>query len=265
VSARSGFADSDGVSLRYLEYGAGEPLLVFPGITSPAVTFAFMAEQLAEDRRVVVVDVRGRGESDHPESGFTLPDYARDALAVMDALSLDRPALLGHSMGARIAGAVAVLHPERAGPVVMVDPPLTGPGRDPYPTPLEAFEEQLAKARAGATADDMRAYFPTWSDEHLALRAEQLKLCDENAVRESWLNFHREDFFPYLRDLRGPALFMYGAESPVVPASAALEVEATNPGLEMVQIAGAGHMIPWDNGEDFLEQTRRFLGRVRTG
>ena len=263
MSGRSGFVDHDGISLHQLEYGAGEPLVVIPGITSPAITFAFMAEQLADDRRVIVLDVRGRGESDHPPSGFTLPDYAGDVVAVIDALGLSRPALLGHSMGARIAGAVAVLHPEHAGPVVLVDPPLTGPGRPPYPTSLETFKEQLQLARRGATADDMRAYFPSWPEKELALRAEQLKHCDETAVYESWENFHREDFFPYLRDMPTPALFVYGAESPVVPAEAAAEVEATNPDLEMVSIAGAGHMIPWDNGPDFLTATRGFLARVR--
>ena len=263
MSGRSGFVDHDGISLHHLEYGSGEPVVVTPGITSPAITFAFMAEQLADDRRVIVLDVRGRGESDHPPSGFTLPDYAGDVVAVIDALGLSRPALLGHSMGARIAGAVGVLHPQHAGPVVLVDPPLTGPGRPPYPTSLETFKEQLQLARRGATADDMRAYFPSWPEKELALRAEQLKHCDETAVYESWENFHREDFFPYLRDMPTPALFMYGADSPVVPAEAAAEVEATNPDLEMVSIAGAGHMIPWDNGTDFLEQTRGFLGRVR--
>jgi N-formylmaleamate deformylase len=263
MSGRSGFVDSDGVSLHHLEYGAGDPIVVVPGITSPAITWEFMAEELADDRRVIVLDVRGRGESDYPPSGFTLPDYARDVAAVIDALDLARPALLGHSMGARIAGAVGVLHPDRAGPIAMVDPPMTGPGREPYPTSLETFVEQLEMARAGATADDMRAYFPTWTEEHLALRAEQLRYCDETAVRESWQNFHREDFLPYLRDMPAPALFMYGGDSPVVTPDAAAEVEATNPELELVRIPGAGHMIPWDNGPDFLAQTRGFLGRVR--
>jgi N-formylmaleamate deformylase len=60
-----------------------------------------------------------------------------------------------------------------------------------------------------------------------------------------------------------PALFMYGGDSPVVVSDAVEEVEATNPELDLVRIPGAGHMIPWDNGADFLAETRGFLGRVR--
>jgi N-formylmaleamate deformylase len=140
---------------------------------------------------------------------------------------------------------------------------MTGPGRDPYPTSLEIFMEQLALARRGAAADDMRAYFPSWDEEHLALRAEQLRYCDETAVRESWENFHSEDFLPYLRDMPEPALFMYGAESPVVTAEAVASVRNVAPQVDIVEIAGAGHMIPWDNGPDFLEATNAFLDRVR--
>jgi N-formylmaleamate deformylase len=82
-------------------------------------------------------------------------------------------------------------------------------------------------------------------------------------VRESWLNFHREDFFPYLRELEPPVLLMYGGDSPVVPESSLPEVIAAAPkGVEIVRISGAGHMIPWDNAEDFLAETTRFLDRI---
>jgi N-formylmaleamate deformylase len=53
--------------------------------------------------------------------------------------------------------------------------------------------------------------------------------------------------------------FMYGLESPVVSAEGAAEVRELNPRLEYVGIERAGHMIPWDNLEDFLAETRRFL------
>jgi N-formylmaleamate deformylase len=259
----SRYATRDGVRLHALEYGDGPPLVIVPGITSPAITWEWLAEDLARDRRVLVLDVRGRGLSDRPASGFTLPEYAADVVAAIDEAGYERPAVLGHSMGARVAAAFGVLHPDRAGPLVLVDPPLTGPGRGEYPTSLQAFMDQLEKARAGATVDDIREYFPSWSDEQLQLRLEALLTCDENAVRETWKNFHDEDVFEYLRRLEPPVLFMFGGESPVIPEQAVPEVEQTNSRLEIVRVPGAGHMIPWDNLDTFLTETRRFLDNAQ--
>jgi N-formylmaleamate deformylase len=78
-------------------------------------------------------------------------------------------------------------------------------------------------------------------------------------VRETWLNFHREDAHAYFARLEPPVLFMYGLESPVVTAEGAAEIRRLNPRLEYVGIPGAGHMIPWDNLDAFLAETRRFL------
>jgi N-formylmaleamate deformylase len=264
---RSGYVDRDGLRLHHLEYGdAGAPVAVIvPGITSPAATWEFVSLHLGRDYHVVTLDIRGRGLSDRPPAGFTLADYAGDVKAVIEQLGLDRPALVGHSMGARIAAAMRVLHPDLAGPLVLADPPLTGPGRGTYPMSLEAFMDQLQAARSGAAPDELLRYFPTLTPEQLALRAQWLPTCDENAVRESWLNFHREDFFPYLRRLEPPVLFMYGENSPVVPEAALAEIREARPDIEVVRIPAAGHMIPWDNSEDFLDETTRFLQRVPGG
>jgi N-formylmaleamate deformylase len=260
-----GYFGSGDVRLHYLEYGDGSPVVVVPGITSPAITWGFVAEKLAVDYRMLVLDVRGRGLSDKPQNGFTLPDYAFDVAAMIGELDLGRPAVIGHSMGARIAAAFGVLHEDVSGPLIIIDPPLTGPGRLEYPTSLEQFMEQLARAREGASVDDIRPYFPTWDEEQLQLRAEWLPTCDETAVAETWRNFHTEDIFDYFRRLNVPAMFMYGGESPAVSAEGAQEVHATNPAFEMVEIPRAGHMIPWDNMGDFLTATRRFLAEHAGG
>jgi N-formylmaleamate deformylase len=262
-SGVSGYVSSGDIRLHYLEYGSGCPVVLVPGITSPAVTWEFVADELAANYRLLLMDVRGRGLSDHPIAGFELADYAADVAALVHELGLERPAVIGHSMGARIAAAYGVFHPDLAGPLVLVDPPLTGPGRGEYPTSLDAFMQQLADAKAGATIEDARPFFPTWSDEQLRLRVEWLPTCDEVAVRETWFNFHREDVHALFGQLEPPVLFMYGLESPVVTAEGVEEVRALNPRLEYVGIDHAGHMIPWDNLADFLTETRRFLASAQ--
>src|SRR4051795_13648764 len=108
---QSEFVQANGLRHHYLSYGEGErTVVIVPGITSPAITWEFVAERLADQARVIVLDVRGRGLSDVPATGYDLPDYAADVAGIVAALGLERPLLLGHSMGARIVAAVGALH-----------------------------------------------------------------------------------------------------------------------------------------------------------
>jgi N-formylmaleamate deformylase len=270
MTADSHSAPADGnvmsgdLRIHYLEHGTGPlDVVVVPGITSPAMTWAFVGEAISKDGdvRVLTMDVRGRGLSDRAEAGgYTLRHYADDVATLVRSLRLERPAILGHSMGARAAAAFGVLYPALCGPVIVVDPPLSGPGREPYPFPLGPYVEALRKAQRGATADDMREQFPTWGDEQLQLRAEWLATCDEIALVESYENFQAEDFFAYWEKLASPVMFIYGKESPVVPGDSIHDVASCNPRARVVGIPGAGHMIPWDNLAEFVAEVRSFLG-----
>lgn len=244
--------------LRYGEPGAPD-LLVLPGITSPAVTADFFAVLLADlGYRVTVPDVRGRGESERaPAGGYRLVDYAADVAGLVEALNLRRPVVLGHSMGARIAAAYAVLHaPDDHGLLVLVDPPVSGPGRGPYPTSREAFLEQLHEAQAGTDADAVRRFYPKWPQRELRLRAEVLATCDETAVLETHEGFETEDFFEYWARLTQPVVLVRGGDSPVVPLAAVADLRRSQPGIEIHTVPRAGHMVPWDNLPGFLDVVR---------
>jgi len=254
--------DIDGTHLSYLDYGEGDAaVIIVPGITSPAITWDFVADELAADRRVIALDVRGRGLSDRPADGYTLPGYAKDVVGLAEALGLDRPVVMGHSMGARIAAALGALHPDGARALVIIDPPLTGPGRDPYPTSLEDFLQQLREGYRGTTLDEIRRFYPRWNDRELQIRCEWLPTCDEHAVAETHRNFDVEDLFGYWSTLAAPTLFIYGDESPAVPPSGVEEIRQANPAAEITGISRAGHMIPWENLDEFLAVVRPFLAK----
>jgi N-formylmaleamate deformylase len=250
----------DGSRLHFLEHEGERPLVILPGITSPAITWDFVARELAPEFHVFTMDLRGRGLSD-VGSDFSSAALAEDVAASIVELELGRPAVLGHSAGARVATALAVARPELRGPLIVAEPPLSGPGRTPYPTPLEPFLDSIALARRGATADDMRPYFPTWTDEQLALRAEWLARCDPDAVAAVHRSFHEEDFFEHWPRVAPPVLFVWGGAAPVVGEEGAAEVAAANPAAEVVELAGAGHMLPWDDLDGFVAVVRRFLRR----
>ncbi|MBB6350560.1 N-formylmaleamate deformylase [Nonomuraea muscovyensis] len=259
VPARSRWVRSGPLRLHVLDYGGdGVPVLVLPGITSPAIAMDFVARELTDLVRPVVLDVRGRGLSDDGPS-YTLEDYAADTEAVVTELGLDGAVLLGHSMGARIAGLTAARGRVALGGTVLVDPPMSGPGRGPYPTTLEAFRGQLGQARRGTDADEVAASWPRWPRREQELRARWLASCGDVAVAETHRGFESEDFFTFWPSVPAPTVLVYGADSPVVTAEGVTEAAAANPGARLLEVPAAGHMVFWDNPEAALEAVRAVL------
>jgi N-formylmaleamate deformylase len=265
VAAESRSVRIDDRVIHALDFGGDGPdVLVLPGITSPAITWEFVARELVAEARVVVADLRGRGLSSPAVDGvYDLDGYADDAAALIVGLALQRPIVVGHSLGARIAAALAVRHPSASGPLLLVDPPLSGPGRAPYPTSREAFLAQLEEAQAGTTADEVRRHWPGWPQRELELRARWLPTCDETAVAETHRQFESEDFFALWERIPAPATLLRGGRSPVVTDDGAAELAAARPDIPLVVVPAAGHMIPWDDRDGFLDATRAFLHGVR--
>ncbi|MFD5122722.1 alpha/beta fold hydrolase [Streptomyces sp. NPDC058385] len=259
IPAISRWVHNGDVRLHALDYGGqGTPVLILPGITSPAVTMDFVARELTDLVRPVVLDIRGRGLSDDAED-HSLDALATDTEAVIEQLELADPVLLGHSMGARIAAATAVRGQVPLGGTLLVDPPMSGPGRGPYPTTLAAFTRQLLQARRGTDADEVAGFWPTWPRRELELRARWLASCGLEAIERAHHGFETEDFFAWWPQVPGPTTLLYGADSPVVTAEGAAEAAAAHPGARMVRIPDAGHMVFWDNPKPALELLRTAL------
>jgi N-formylmaleamate deformylase len=260
VPATSVWTVRDGVRLHALDYGGdGTPLLVLPGITSPAVTWDFVVRPLVGPFRPVVLDLRGRGLSGLA-GAYGLEEYAQDAEAVVAQLGLEGVVVLGHSLGARIGAVLATRGVVTPAGTILVDPPLSGPDRGPYPTSREAFQTQLDEGHAGTTADEVRRFYPKWPDAELALRARWLPTCDPTAVLATYDDFTRDDFLIPWAAVPEPATLIRGAESPVVTAQGADDLIAARAATtDVPAIPGAGHMVAWDAPEDFMDALRSAL------
>jgi N-formylmaleamate deformylase len=201
--------------------------------------------------------VRGRGLSDSGPS-YTLEDYADDTAALVERLGLDRPLLLGHSMGARIVAVTAARGVPLRG-TVLVDPPMSGPGRGPYPTTLDAFLGQLQQAQRGTTADEVATSWPRWPRREQELRARWLSSCDTEAITATHRGFETEDFFDAWPRVPAPAVLVRGAESPVVTEAGIAEAAEANPAARIVTVPGTGHMVFWDEPLVALDALRAEL------
>ncbi|MFY2640258.1 alpha/beta fold hydrolase [Achromobacter insuavis] len=258
---------ANGIRQHYLRYGGAEgahaerhALILIPGITSPAVTWGFVAERLGQRYDTYVLDVRGRGlSSADPGLDYGLDAQAADVLALAQALGLQRYALMGHSMGGRIAVRAARGQPAGLTRLVIVDPPVSGPGRRPYPAKLAWYVDSIRQATHGMDAEAMRAFCPTWTEEQRRLRAQWLHTCHEPAIVRSFEDFGRDDIHADLPHVRVPQLLMTAENGGVVGDEDVAEWQGLAPDTLHRRVPAAGHMIPWDNEAGFHEALGDFL------
>jgi 3-oxoadipate enol-lactonase len=101
------------VSLYYELMGAGPPLVLIAGFTCDTLLWSSLLPELTQHFQVVVFDNRGVGQSDSPDTSYSIETMAQDAIALIDQLGLQKTHVLGHSMGGCIAQTMAVRYPTR--------------------------------------------------------------------------------------------------------------------------------------------------------
>src|SRR5690606_41768173 len=138
-------------------------------------------------------------------------------------------------------------------------PPMSGPGRGPCPTTLEAFLGQLEQAQLGTDADELARSWPRWPRREQELRARWLSSCDAGAIAATHAGFESEDFFTAWPKVPAPTVLIHGAASPVVTADGAQEAARANPAARLVAVPEAGHMVFWDEPEAALHLLREVL------
>lgn len=113
---------TNGVELQYYRTGDGPPLVMAHGFYDNGRCWAPLAADLAADYDVVMYDARAHGQSEAPETGYDVEDRVADLVGLVDALGLEDPLLLGHSMGGSTVAWTAALHPDLPQAAVLEDP-----------------------------------------------------------------------------------------------------------------------------------------------
>lgn len=118
------FTEVQGIKLRYLEWGqTGNPdLLLVHGWTSFAPSWNAVAEFFQDRYHIIAPDLRGHGESDKPQTGYRLRDFAEDIRQLIKNLMLNKPAYVGHSWGGNIGTILASDSPEPISRAFLEDP-----------------------------------------------------------------------------------------------------------------------------------------------
>lgn len=263
----SHYVSSNGIRIHYHRTGGNKPqVLLLHGLTDNGACWTPVIEQLKADYDCIAPDARGHGLSDAPARGYAPADHAADAAALIQALKLNRPAVIGHSMGGAVAAVLASQHPELVGAAVFEDPAWFAETRTPTPEQsttmkkswLEDMRANKQKTReamiAGAQAKNSRwslAELQPWADAHGQVHEEVLQWMDVPAV----------DWRAALQHIQCPALLVTGDvdHGAIISPEQAAQAQSLNAQLQVAHIAGAGHCIRRDDFAAFMAAVKKFL------
>lgn len=235
------------ISLHLLTKGsrAGIPIVFLPGISSYSKSFAPILDLMPDDLYSLALDIRGRGKSGWPKRGYRLDDYVGDLLNVVNALidNPNSPVLVGHSMGARMAAAFASRYSSLISGMVLIDPPVNGPGqRSLYPFPVTMYLEQKAAVEEGRM-DAFRKFLPAFSEAKIQERADEYRNVSIDAIIESYESMLKEPFQAYLKAATCPILLLAAEHGDTIRDAELSVLKAINPRLRAEKVLGVGHMV----------------------
>ena len=261
-----GVVEREGVPLWYAVWGTSGPWIAFPQqfqIVHSQV-FKLTVPYLARHFRVLTMDGRGNGRSGRPrgQAAYSFEHFHDDFVAVIDALKIDRVALVGHSAAAMIALRFAAEQPERVTHLVVAG------GFADSLVQTEAMQRRMAK-EAALLARDWPAYLDyfmscIFTEPHSTKAYEDgvhygwatdAQVIDW--VRQAWLNL---DLREHARRVRCPTLVVHGDEDQRVPIAKGLEILQLVPGARLLTIAGGGHVPMARDPVVFNHAVRDFIG-----
>ncbi|WP_251978479.1 alpha/beta fold hydrolase [Salinicola avicenniae] len=249
--------------------GGALPLVVLHGLFGSADNWRSHIKHWQTRRRVIAVDLRNHGRSPHIE-GMAYPAMAKDVMALLDALEIERFDLLGHSMGGKVAITLARQHPQRVARLVVADvaPVAYGHGHDDVFAALRRVESAQPTSRKDADRVMAAVIDSVPTRQFLATN---LVRDDDGIMR--WrvgLDEIAADYEAIIAapggdsPYEGPTLLLRGSESHYVLDRYREAIEAVLPAVELRTLEGAGHWLHAEQPEAFREAVDAFLEDAET-
>ncbi|GAA0521993.1 alpha/beta hydrolase [Paractinoplanes deccanensis] len=241
---------STGVRLDLAEAGdpGGVPVLMLHGLTDSWRSFAPMLPMLPPEVRAIAVTQRGHGDASRPPEGYRGEDFAADAVALLDAMGIERAIIVGHSLGAWVAGHVVRAYPQRVSGLVLLGA-IASPGANPV---LQEFaSEAVAPLRDPVDAGFVREFQLGTTARPLApgmldlFVGESLKV-PARVWRDAFGALMKDDLVTLLAGVAAPTLLIWGDRDAYASRDDQERILAVAPGARLSVHEGCGHAVHWE-------------------
>jgi pimeloyl-ACP methyl ester carboxylesterase len=271
----------NGINIHYVDWtGAGESVVCVHGLTANCRYFYSLGEKLSPEYRVIAYDIRGRGNSGKPSTGYNIIRHAADLQELLDVLSLEHTILIGHSLGAGISAFFTAHFPERVRKLVLIDGGGGGPLAD-YDAIFESIRPMVDRLRAKypSVEEYLKIMRSEYGDESWTRYAERVYTYDAGMNDDGSISpkmsavTASEDFFAMKNydalnafgRIQCPTLFLrapgeYLGGPPLVVREAAEFIANSISNCQLVEVEGTNHAtILLGEGDATSEAIRTFL------
>jgi pimeloyl-ACP methyl ester carboxylesterase len=257
-----------------LEAGTGAPAIAIHGLGATKASFLASVAALAPRFRVIAIDLPGFGDSDKPVGApYDARFFAKSVVELLDALELESAHVIGNSLGGRVALEVGLQAPDRARRLALLAPSLAWLRKRPWAPALRVVRPELGllphaprpvverildrtmpEARDGWAAAGIDEFLRSFSTARgraaFYAAARQIYLEEPDG---------KDGFWPRLRELRVPSLFVWGRRDSLVPLAFARHVTEAVPAAEHLEL-NCGHVPQMERPRETHEAIARFFG-----
>jgi pimeloyl-ACP methyl ester carboxylesterase len=248
--------------LNAIQAGEGPPVVILHGLFGAARNFGAIQRALAMRYRVIALDMRNHGDSPHA-ADMRYPTLAADVHETLQALGVEKAAVVGHSMGGKAAMALALLWPDQVARLLVSDiaPVIYQHGNTTFTAAMQAIPLTPALTRRQADAALMEAVpdqtLRPFLLQSLQFGAQPRWRIGLNEIAASIPDL--EGWIDLPGTYQGPSLFVTGANSTYVLPEHRPVIRARFPTARFVAIKNAGHWVHADNAAGFLSVVEAFL------
>ena len=260
----------DGETLAYIDRGnpSGQPMVLIHGYTDNARDWVPLLPYLSKDFRLILVDIRGHGQSSKPECCYGRLDFAYDIKLLLDGLGIPKADIVGHSLGSIIAQTFAEYWPERTRRVVLIASTGGWPPGIPRKAPQFDFAAAIRQLKEPIEPDSpfMIAWWdsPTPVDPDFIRRQRKdsagiplrvwLAVLDQGLPDDAYTDLQRT-----LPRLQAPILLIWGSKDPIMEEPVRQSLEKALPTAKVKIFDGLGHNPFWENPPAVADVINPFL------
>ncbi len=257
---------SGGVTLHVEERGVGRPVVLIHGWTMSGHFFQRQLDSLSDHHRVVIPDLRGHGKSEKVLNGHTVATYAADLKELFGIVGVERPVLVGWSMGAMVTYEyLKQFGQDQVAGIVVVDQPPSDFAWDGYPFGVFTLEELAETSRhiqlnhRGVAEEFVPLMLHQPDEATVKWMVDEILQVPPAIASTILVDQTMQDYRPLLPEIRVPTLVLFGEDAKLTNPEAGRYIAEKVPGARFHSFSNSSHCPFYEESEAFNRELTKFV------